>query len=190
MERNNIRAVVVITTLIILTIIAIAQGIAQKKEQNKVKEYPSTLIITSDDDIPDIIDFSKVILHDILGYNDITINIVINVKQSNEDAKIEKNLQHPHTYTLFLSKKVVYWANHKKIGVLAHEYAHVYQTESNRLQIIDEESVLWEGKIVNLENNRQYDQWKNLDLEKYAIILGNDIQNKVFKLSDCELLRN
>ena len=98
---------------------------------------------------------AKVLANKILGYDSINVLLAYMVEERSygPDMKVFAyviKLQHkPNTYIIFLSKNI---AEDKMTSIIAHEFAHIEQFESDSLQIIDQNKgwYLWKQKAINL----------------------------------------
>ena len=99
---------------------------------------------------------TKVLVNKVLKYDTLNVLITYVVDESpypNPDLWIQafviKHPNIPKTYMIFMSSKL---EDYEIPEVICHEFAHIEQFETNRLQVINQERgwYLWENKATNL----------------------------------------
>ena len=177
MKKNNVISILA-AILIISVTIAIIVTIKKDKRIPIDRDFPISLSVDTNLELPYVNLIAKTIANNVLEYDTLSI-IILKMRQEfslgeniTTEAFVLKVPTEDHSYLISISDRVR--TRTSLIRVLSHEFAHIKQFESGRMEVININKgiYLWEGDTLDLTTI----PYKERPMEKDAFIEGNRIQ--------------
>lgn len=133
-----------------------------RKKEKEVLVFPSSVIAHNYTAYENLDTFAMVAMNKVFDIDTLTVNIYyknVNVNSNMLDvyAFIQKSPYTPHTYAIFVARKMP--VDIKQ--VLAHELVHMYQMETGALEQRDNKSIIFNNQLIIFKdveyNDRPYE---------------------------------
>jgi len=180
------KTIFLISSIIILIAILIVLIIRDKRLAERPFnhfDFPPTLTVTNNTHFKDVDTIALVLADKVFNYDTLEMIIVYipehieSGEVDGEEIEFEGFVQQvsflPHTYLILMNKDK---SEGKIQKILSHEFVHIEQYETGRLQTL-EKSFIWEGDTINAKDIG----YKNRPFEKEAFNKEGKIKKELKK---------
>jgi hypothetical protein len=177
MKNSNV-IIAALIILIVIFFIAAKYEAWNKREISVEGDFPNSLVVETNVDLPYVNLVAKTIAHKVLKYDTLEVIIVKmknEVEFSNIEAYVVEIPRMDNAYMISLSSTV----NNRTdlIRVLSHEFAHIKQFEEGRMRTVNLRLGLyeWEGTVIDLREIDYKNRPMEIDAYKEGKLISFDV---------------
>jgi hypothetical protein len=152
-----------------------------KRKINKI-EVPETIEIINGTKFKNIETIVKALAYKVFGFNKLKVRIYYLPKTFRSNDMVfwgvsQKAVDGPQSYQIFLNKELGRYSLRK---TLSHEFVHIEQYESGRLQITGSE-YLWDGKPGDMHKVKYNDRPFEIDAIRRQRLVLKELKKVLYK---------